>query len=106
MSCYGIVIIRRPGANFVDDTDLFVWLPELCTAEEVWQEMQASVDEWGMLLAATGGALKPEKCYWYNVSYVWDDRGAWSYASNVNQDLYAPLLDGTRVKIKHLAVEK
>ena len=32
-------IIRCLGTNFVDDTDLFVWLPELCTAEEVWQEM-------------------------------------------------------------------
>ena len=89
----------------MDDINLYVWLPELKTLEAVWREMQASVDEWGRLLIATGGALKPEKCYWYNVDYVWDDKGAWHYASTIHQDLHVPLPDGLRAKIKHLGVD-
>ena len=56
-------IIECIGTLFVDNTDLYVWLPELKTAEEVWEEMQDSVLIWGELLNVSGGGLKPEKCY-------------------------------------------
>ena len=55
-------------------------------------------------MEATGGALKPENYYWYNISYVFGRKGTWEYASNVNQDLYDPLPEGSRAKIKHLQV--
>ena len=57
--------------------------------------MQASVNEWVMLLAAIGGTLKAKKCYWDNPSYIWDSTGAWNFACNMNQDLTVLILDGT-----------
>ena len=37
--------------------------------------------------------------------YVWDNKGVWRYASTIHQDLYVPLPDGSRAKIKHLVVD-
>ena len=56
-------IIDCIGTSFVDDNDLYAWLPALKTSGEVWQMIQSSVNEWGGFLISTGGALKPEKCY-------------------------------------------
>ena len=55
---------------FVNDTDLFhlnMLQPE--TLEEVHTHLQEAVLNWGKLLAATGGALKPEKCSFYLLSF-------------------------------------
>ena len=56
-------IIECFSTQFVDDSDLYVWLPGQKGALEVFREMQASVLMWGNLLCVSGGALKPEKCY-------------------------------------------
>ena len=89
----------------MDDTDLYVWLPELKTSEEVWREMQDSVLIWGELLNVTGGALKPEKCYWSLVDYACYN-GTWEYATLVNRELLIPLPDGRKVPIKQLDVNQ
>jgi hypothetical protein len=55
------------GILYVDDTDLIHL--NLAEEESVEQEahaaLQAAVDSWSSLLIATGGALKPEKCFYY-----------------------------------------
>ena len=51
-------IIECLGTNFVDNTNLCVWAPELKILVDVWKEMHALVNKWCMLSAATGGALK------------------------------------------------
>ena len=92
------------GTSFVDDADLYAWLPALKTSAEVWQEMQSSVNEWGGLLISTGGALKPEKCYWYNIGYKFLCDGSWVYEDNTQKTLTVPLPDGSRAAIQHLPV--
>ena len=70
-------VIHSMGDLFVDDCDLFNWLKSLTTAEEIWEETQDSILMWGTLLCASGGALKPEKCWWYLLDYEFVD-GKWS----------------------------
>ena len=97
-------LISFIGTLFVDDTDLVVYLPELKDSASVFREMQESVSEWGHLLCSTGGALKPEKCYWYMIDYECNEFGIWNYAACVNQELLIPLPDGTMVPIQQLGV--
>jgi hypothetical protein len=48
--------------------------------EQLTTRMQAAVEAWHGGLRASGGALKPEKCSWYLVSFFWD-HGQWFYTS-------------------------
>jgi hypothetical protein len=51
------------------------------------------------LLNATGGALKPGKCWWYLIDYTCKDR-EWTYADIVPQELYITNPDSTKSLIK------
>ncbi len=44
-----------------------------------WQNMQWALDTWGGMIRATGGALIPEKMFWYAINFEWRD-GEWNYA--------------------------
>ncbi len=56
------------GFAFVDDTDLCIAGPHI-TNDNVVHHMQASVNNWEGYLRATGGALVPEKSFWYLLEY-------------------------------------
>ena len=78
------------------------------TAEESHEDLQASVNIWGKLLIASGGSLKPEKCFLYLRSFVWNSRGKWAYKSNELKEEYrlgVPIPDGSLVEIDHLSVD-
>jgi len=64
------------GFAFVDDTDLCV--SGQSTAAQTVQSMQGSITNWEGLLHTTGGALVPEKCFWYLLDQHWMD-GHWVY---------------------------
>ena len=72
----------------------------------MFREIQTSVLVWGNLLCVSGGALKPEKCYWYSVNYKCDQFGVWDYAEIVNAELVVPLSDRTMSLIKRLHANK
>jgi len=59
------------GFAFVDDMDLCV--SGMVTAEQTATHMQQSVTNWEGLLCTTGGALVPEKCFWYLIDQKWSD---------------------------------
>ena len=70
--------------------------------------LQESVINWGSLLIATGGALKPGKCSYYLISFRWKADGTWVYENNaIRPDLAigVPLVDGRLAEIEHLPVE-
>jgi hypothetical protein len=46
-----------------------------------------------------GGALKPEKCWWYLLDYTCED-GKWKYADIVPRELLITNPDGTKSAIK------
>ena len=93
---------------FVDDCDLIhIDMVNEESALESFDKMQSSVRNWGMLLIATGGSYKPDKCFHHLISFVWDRKGKWSYAANhdnPNYTMVVPMPDGTEVEIDHLPV--
>ena len=63
---------------------------------------------WGQLLIATGGSLKPEKCFYHLVSFEWKVDGTWKYAKNEKAEdfqLVVPLPDGSFEQIEHASVD-
>jgi len=51
----------------------------------VVEKMQNSLRTWAGLLRATGGALIPDKCFWYYVHNLWEN-GTWKYTRPLAQD--------------------
>ena len=93
---------------FVDDCDL-IHMDMVHDETELvtFSNMQASVRSWGTLLIGTGGSYKPEKCFHHLISFTWDRRGRWSYASNHDlpeYEMVVPMPDGTEERIDHLPV--
>jgi hypothetical protein len=60
-----VVLIHTMGALIVDDTDLYTWRQHIMDPGELWGQTQIELEQLSCLLNATGGALKPEKCFWY-----------------------------------------
>jgi hypothetical protein len=60
------------GKLFVDDTDLIhLDMRTIKTTMEAHNNLQELVINWGKLLIATGGALKPAKCLYYLILFNW-----------------------------------
>ena len=93
---------------YVDDTDiLHIDLTRDERVEEVHERIQASVNSWGNLLIATGGALQPAKCFYSIISFEWIN-GAWRYAANESREelgVSVPLPGGGSAGIGHKAVQ-
>ena len=94
------------GTVFVDDTDLEHFnMKKLQTVEEVHVDFQKSILNWGKLLLATGGALKPAKCFYHLISFVWRPDGTWRYADNEGRadlGIMIPFEDGSLAAIEHM----
>ncbi len=92
-------MIHSMGALFVDDTDLYTWREYLLDSGDLWCQAQLELEQWSCLLNATGGALKPEKCFWYLLDYECKD-GEWTYAEMIHQEMFVNNPDGTKSPIK------
>lgn len=95
---------RFAGFLYVDDTDLIVTAKHRNdTAENVAARSQAAVYQWAGGLNATGGALRPDKCSWCLIDFVWRN-GKWQYRSNdcLAGSLMIPGPDGAMTEIKRL----
>jgi hypothetical protein len=62
-------LIHTIGKLYVDNTDLYTWREHIMDLGELWCQTQIELEQWSCLLNATGGALKPEKCFWYLLDY-------------------------------------
>ena len=57
---------------FVDDTDLLhVGQRRDMSDQEFFCQVQRATTDWGLITQATGGYLKPSKCFWYMMSWEW-----------------------------------
>jgi hypothetical protein len=92
---------------YVDNMDiLHIDLTQNERVNEVHKRIQESVNSWGNLLIATGGALQPAKCFYSIISFKWDN-SAWRYASNESNTelgVSVPLLGGGSAGIGHKSV--
>jgi hypothetical protein len=63
---------------YVDDTDLLhLNMDSNKTIFETHAPMQRAIKSWGKLLIATGGTLKPEKCFFHLIDFQWTRQGGW-----------------------------
>ncbi len=92
-------VIHSMGALFVNDMDLYTWREDILDPGESWCQAQLELEHWSCLLNATGGALKPEKCFWYLLDYVCQD-GEWTYAEMVPWEMLITNPDDTTSSIK------
>jgi hypothetical protein len=104
------LLCHLPRGLFVDDTDLIhVDIRRVETALEAHAHLQELVTNLGKLLMATGGALKPAKCSFYLLSFLWKVNRTWVYEPNeVNTALTigVPMLDSSLEESKHLPFNK
>ena len=75
---------------FVDDTDIIHFrMDKSEDVMETYYHLQESNKNWGKLLTiATGGALKPSKCFFHLISFHWKPDGTWIYESNKDKNEY------------------
>jgi hypothetical protein len=66
---------------------------------ELWCQTQIKLEKWSCLLNAIGGALKPEKCFWYLLDYDCVDE-EWIYADAMAMELKITNPDDTKSPIK------
>jgi hypothetical protein len=74
---------------------------------EVHSAIQSSVNSWGNLLIATGGALQPSKCFYSVISFEWSN-GEWKYSNNDKKEEFeitVPLPGGKEEPIDHKSVD-
>jgi hypothetical protein len=77
------------------------------TIAEAHTTLQDSIHNWGRILIATGGALKPEKCFYHLISFSWKPDGTWQYSPNDKRsdlNIMVPTEDGSLAAIEHLPV--
>ena len=56
---------------FVDDSGLLHLASLSETEDYFFERIQEATFDWGGLVQATGGLLKPSKCFWYMLSWRW-----------------------------------
>jgi len=102
------VLFSFAALIFVDDTDLpVIGSSSRTTPAQVGAKMQRSASVWAGGLRVTGGALKPEKCYWYLIAFEWY-MGQWRYARKATHpfDIKVPNADGVLEIIKRLETDE
>jgi hypothetical protein len=94
---------------YVDNTDLLhIKMDAEELIDEVHTAIQNAIVNWGKLLIATGGSLKPEKCFYHLIDFMWTRKGGWQYIAHHKDKgaaVFIPLPDGTMAPISHLAVD-
>ena len=65
--------IEFVGYAYVDDTDrIETFKIEGESTEEIITRMQEAVNTWEASIRTTRGAIRPEKCNWYVLDFLWE----------------------------------
>ena len=98
------------GVIYIDDTDLIHFrMDEDQGKEDAFYHLQEAITNWGRLLIASGGALKPVKCFFHLISFQFKEDGTWKYENNKEEEEFravVPLTEGTSGLIEHLGVNE
>ena len=86
------------GFLFVDDTDLIVLGNTNESEAMIHARLQSAIDSWNGFLRVSGGALKPEKCYWYFTRFTWNN-GQWQLAMDSPPPITISTDNGDRAEI-------
>ena len=77
--------LKMAGFAYVDDSDIFVCRMDE-DIESLITKMQRLVEHWELAAKVTGGAIAPEKCWWYLLEFGWDTQSNWHYKSHSNDE--------------------
>ena len=73
-----LIVTLVTAIMYVNDTDLFVRRREDEGVDSLQLRTQNIIDKWTGALWATGGVLRPEKCWWMLVEFKWQG-SKWKY---------------------------
>jgi hypothetical protein len=94
---------------YVDDTDLLhLNMDGDETIAKTHVALQRTIQNWGKLLIATWGTLKPEKCFYHLMDFQWTRRCGWQYIGNPENEtasMFVLLPNGLTAIIQHRAVD-
>ena len=68
---------------YVDDTDMFMIGKSNESPQYIQNKTQKLVSKWCNIIRITGGAIRPEKCWWYLLYFQWDHGVKWKYTSTL-----------------------
>ena len=98
-TAYTRSVLSIIGFIFVDDTDLIILGDQNDSTQIVVNKAQKAIDCWNAALNVSGGTLRPEKCYWYLLDFIWKK----GVCSLINRDMYSITVTdehGTRSQIE------
>ena len=100
ISSISLAVIAFSAIMYVDDTDIFVFANQNETMGSVLERAQDLADRWTRALWASGGVLRPEKCWWYAVDFRWLG-SKWRYANldEIEGDIIVPDHMGRRCAV-------
>ncbi len=88
----------------IDNSDLLHIAKGYPPDEKFMESIQSATDDWVGLVHATGGSLKPHKCFWYMLGWWWVNNmphlRKQCKLPQPQTPLTIPQPDGTRVAIK------
>jgi hypothetical protein len=94
---------------YMNDTDVVHFnMTQNKNTVEALAHLQESATNCGHLLIATGGSLKPSKCFYHLISFLKKPDGMWVYDRNKEDkalQLVIPLLDGDFATIENCGVD-
>ena len=89
---YGVVLVT--AFSFVDDTDIAVGGHGTAKADLV-EELQRALNLWQTGIEMSGGGLVPEKSFWTEINFEWDDKGKWHYLDTKRSGNEVTMLDAS-----------
>ena len=106
ISCFTMLSIALIGFAFVDDTDLVhVASHPSVDAQDTLRTSQKMFVTWENLLDATGGALRPEKCFWYLIDFKFS-KDRWKYKADRENPGTLHTRNGTEIARYHPSMAK
>ena len=90
---------------FVDDTDVIESAPSvLSSGEDVSGSVQKAATLWAGGIRATGGAINPDKSFWWLIDFAWEPKGYWRFRRIAEMPAEISLIgpDGTCETIRRL----
>jgi len=90
---------------YIDDTDMFIYGHPGESIDSILTRTQDLALTWCDALWVTGGAVRPEKCWWYLVSFKWQG-SKWKYTSVDEQpgEVLVPDCEGDQTLVKRIGV--
>ena len=100
--------MKSLGSLFVDDANLMVYgdRKRFKSTEELYLKVRATAKAWAYLLRATGGSLKPVKCFWWLIGYVCNKKGKWEYEDTRGATMPVLVEDNEIIEVPCLATHE